>query len=408
MRMEDLTYTRSGLIQAVDSYSYRDFLYFWKHEEAGDEVTKACLSQWYPSTFVIDGITYNCGEQFMMAEKARTFRDKETLAKILVATEPDVIKKLGRQVANFNPQVWDEKCIEAVYTGNMHKFSQNPRLKAFLLSTGDSTLAEASPYDKIWGVGLEEKDALKTSPHFWKGENKLGFILMEVRKKLREDCQKASSMTMETFCQFMMKPCRQQFPEMARYLINNLQIEKGATRYSLAEIEFYLYNEEDKDRHTYIRDTKAMKWFFHDSGLDIAFETLKEGKWFTQFGGILIRSIIKHEPGKEDETIAGPIRCQKEIFNHCDEFPKIIEKLVPTSYQVGKDIRYGFVEEDLSREYRFFIDEPEFNWNRRTEKAVYSYRTENGVKIFLGVEVKPVNEYYNKDVVPRQSSQRND
>ena len=73
MKMEDLKYTIGGLMLAVDSYFYDDFIYFWKHDEEKDKITKACLSQWYPSTFIVDGATYNCAAQYMMAEKARIF-----------------------------------------------------------------------------------------------------------------------------------------------------------------------------------------------------------------------------------------------------------------------------------------------------------------------------------------------
>ncbi len=182
--MEDLKYTRSGLMLAVDSFFYDDFVYFWKHEEKKGKITKACLSQWYSSTFVVDGITYNCAEQYMMAEKARIFGDEAIRSKILESSDPSVIKKLGRLVPNFDAEVWNEKSIEVVYNGNLHKFSQNKKLKDFLLSTGNSTLVEASPYDKIWGVGKGEDEADINIPHFWKGENRLGFILMEVREIL--------------------------------------------------------------------------------------------------------------------------------------------------------------------------------------------------------------------------------
>ncbi len=184
MRMNELKYTIGGLKLAVDSYFYDDFLYFWKHEEKGNRITKACLSQWYPCEFEVDGTTYNCAEQYMMAEKARVFGDEATRNEILEASDPSVIKKLGRKVSNFDADVWDEKCIEVVYIGNLHKFGQNKLLENFLLSTGESTLVEASPYDKIWGIGMSEHDKDVNIPHIWKGENRLGFILMEVRETL--------------------------------------------------------------------------------------------------------------------------------------------------------------------------------------------------------------------------------
>ena len=190
MKMEDLKYTIGGLMLAVDSYFYDDFIYFWKHDEEKDKITKACLSQWYPSTFIVDGVTYNCAEQYMMAEKARIFGDEATRAKILATSDPSAIKKLGRLVSNFDAEVWDEKCIEVVYNGNLNKFGQNKKLKEYLLSTGKSTFVEASPYDKIWGVGKSVDEEDINIPHFWKGENRLGFILMEVRETLLSTVQK--------------------------------------------------------------------------------------------------------------------------------------------------------------------------------------------------------------------------
>lgn len=188
--MYDLTYTYGGLLLAVDSFFYNDFIYFWKHEEQDGKITKACLSQWYPSTFAVDGMTYNCAEQYMMAEKARIFGDEAVRTKILAASDPSVIKKLGRKVSNFDAKVWDEQSIEVVYNGNLHKFSQNKKLKEYLLSTGKSTFVEASPFDKICGIGMSEEEVGINIPHFWKGENRLGFILMEVRETLLSTVQK--------------------------------------------------------------------------------------------------------------------------------------------------------------------------------------------------------------------------
>lgn len=94
----------------------------------------------------------------MMAEKARIFGDEETRREILASTNPAIIKKLGRKVKNFDASIWDKRCIEVVYNGNHNKFAQNKRLKEFLLSTGKSTLVEASLYDTIWGVGKSEDE----------------------------------------------------------------------------------------------------------------------------------------------------------------------------------------------------------------------------------------------------------
>lgn len=71
-----------------------------------------------------------------------------------------------------------------VVEGNVAKFSQNPDLKEFLLGTGDAVIVEASPYDKIWGIGLKANDERARNPETWRGENLLGFALMDVREEL--------------------------------------------------------------------------------------------------------------------------------------------------------------------------------------------------------------------------------
>lgn len=165
----------------VQTMGLDSFIYFWKPDEKEGEITKACLCQWYPCHFYVDDIKYNCAEQYMMAEKARIFGDKEIRAKILSESDPEKIKKLGREVKNFVPNIWDAISADVVVKGNYHKFSQNPNLLSYLLSTEKKVLVEASPYDKIWGIGMSEKEAYPLYPHVWKGENKLGFALMEVR-----------------------------------------------------------------------------------------------------------------------------------------------------------------------------------------------------------------------------------
>jgi ribA/ribD-fused uncharacterized protein len=122
----------------------------------------------------------------MMAEKARTFNDMDAYQKIMNAETPKEMKALGRQVRNFDAFVWNKRAKQVVVQGNIHKFSQNDDLLKFLLSTGDKVLVEASPYDKIWGIGMSERDYGVDNPHNWKGMNWLGFALMEARDELRK------------------------------------------------------------------------------------------------------------------------------------------------------------------------------------------------------------------------------
>ncbi len=164
-----------------------EFIFFWKPGNAKAQyVSKACLSQWHKCEFVVDDVKYNCAEQYMMAEKARLFNDAETLEKIMKQEEPDKIKELGREIKGFDPEVWNEHKFNIVVKGNLAKFGQNPNLLRFLLSTGTAVLAEASPYDRIWGIGMKEGDKGIEDAEKWYGINLLGFALMVVRDQLQE------------------------------------------------------------------------------------------------------------------------------------------------------------------------------------------------------------------------------
>lgn len=163
-------------------------LYFWGHRPSKDKVvSKSCLSQWWPCTFYDgDGNSYSSAEQWMMAEKARVFSDLETLNRILETKDPKEAKELGRQVSFFDESIWTHRSYDAVVEGNLLKFGQNPVLKDYLLSTADSVLVEASPYDRIWGIGMKQDDEGIEDIKNWKGGNLLGFALMEVRDILNE------------------------------------------------------------------------------------------------------------------------------------------------------------------------------------------------------------------------------
>lgn len=162
------------------------FVYFWGEKPGKNGVTETCLSQWYDVIFEVDGVKYHTAEQYMMAQKALLFKDEEVFGEIMAATNPRDYKKLGRKIKNFDPKAWDEKKYEIVVNGNKAKFGQNPELKEYLLSTGTAILAEASPYDKIWGIGLYPSNAAKGTVEDWRGQNLLGFALMEVRDFLRK------------------------------------------------------------------------------------------------------------------------------------------------------------------------------------------------------------------------------
>ena len=182
-------YDRETLAAEIAAGKKVKWVHFWGHTPEKDgHITETCLSQWWMADFNVEARTYCCMEQYMMAEKARLFGDEETLEKIMEATVQGKIKALGREVKNFDQAEWDRCKYTIVLTGNFQKFLQNPDLKDFLLRTGDKVLVEASPRDRIWGIGMGKANENAANPAAWRGKNLLGFALMEVRDELRRVC----------------------------------------------------------------------------------------------------------------------------------------------------------------------------------------------------------------------------
>jgi len=136
-------------------------------------------------------------EQYMMAEKARIFGDEEILEEILKNKNPKQIKALGRKVRNFDEEVWKKKRYSIILNGNYAKFIQNKELRRFLVETKNRVLVEASPYDKIWGIGMAADDENVENPLQWKGQNLLGFALMEVREEIIRVCKNYDKLDMK-------------------------------------------------------------------------------------------------------------------------------------------------------------------------------------------------------------------
>ena len=161
-------------------------LAFWGHKPTpSGAVGPGCLSQWWPAPFVVDGVTYPTAEHWMMAGKARLFDDPTGLANVLAAGSPGAAKAAGRKVQGFDEQRWIAARYLLVVAGNLAKFTQHPDPRRFLLNTGERVLVEASPYDRIWGIGLATTNPNVQNPSAWRGLNLLGFALMDVRDQLR-------------------------------------------------------------------------------------------------------------------------------------------------------------------------------------------------------------------------------
>lgn len=177
-------------IQNIDT---QNPVFFWSHRNNKNNniIGKECLSNWYPSNFVDSekNRSYVNMEQSMMCGKADLF-EPSMVEVILNTKNPSDIKKKGREIKNFNDKVWNEKCRDIVTKGCYLKFSQNPQLKNYLLSTGNRLIVEASPYDKIWGIGLTAVNAKNVKMDLWPGKNYLGECLMKAREMVEKDMVK--------------------------------------------------------------------------------------------------------------------------------------------------------------------------------------------------------------------------
>jgi len=119
-----------------------------------------------------------------MWEKARYFKDEATANKILETPNPRENKKLGRQVKGFVAEDWMINSFTFMVAVNLAKYRQNSGQKKALFSTGERIFVEASPYDKIWGIGIGMDDDDCLDEHKWKGMNLLGRALTYVRNEL--------------------------------------------------------------------------------------------------------------------------------------------------------------------------------------------------------------------------------
>jgi ribA/ribD-fused uncharacterized protein len=181
-----MIYTLENIQSAFEKEEQQKFLFFWGHRPTKDgSVSQSCFSQWWVAPFEVDGNQFQTAEHWMMYQKALLFNDSEIVQQVLEVEAPGAAKKLGRKVKGFTPEKWDQHKFEIVVQGNLYKFSQHEELKNFLLNTNQRVLVEASPVDRIWGIGMAKGHKDVNNPMRWKGENLLGFALMEVRDQLK-------------------------------------------------------------------------------------------------------------------------------------------------------------------------------------------------------------------------------
>lgn len=182
--------SQQSLLQHINNGHSVRYLFFWSGVKRKDgAISKTCFSQWWRDPFTVAGDVYASAEHYMMAEKARLFGDSAIRAQILACTDPRKAKALGRKVKGFDAQVWDRHRFDIVVAGNLAKFRAYPAQRAFLLGTADQILVEASPQDRVWGIGLAEDDVDAADPSKWRGLNLLGFALHQVRYQLSQETE---------------------------------------------------------------------------------------------------------------------------------------------------------------------------------------------------------------------------
>ncbi len=143
------------------------------------------LSNWYPSPFDLDGIHYCSAEQYIMYQKCLIFGDTASAQAILAADDPKIQQKIGKKAKGFIENIWAGLRQLILLRGLLGKFSQNEELKKKLIDTADAWLVECAHSDTVWACGIRINETWRFDASKWRGQNILGFALMEVRSILR-------------------------------------------------------------------------------------------------------------------------------------------------------------------------------------------------------------------------------
>lgn len=151
--------------------------------------SKDHFSNFYKTNFVVNGITFSCGEQYIMYSKACLFNDNEMAEVILKEHLPSKMKAWGRKVKSYDDATWCAQREDITYTGLLEKYKQNQMLCNLLMETGEREIVEASPRDRIWGIGMGENNVNVEDKTMWKGRNILGSILMRVRNQIKQEIE---------------------------------------------------------------------------------------------------------------------------------------------------------------------------------------------------------------------------
>ncbi len=119
-----------------------------------------------------------------MYHKAMAMGDTPSAERVLDARSPQEAKNIGRTVSNWDEAKWCREREGIMFNGLWLKTNQHEDVKRLLLGTTGKLLAEASPYDKVWGIGLSKDDERAGDRDKWKGSNLLGKAWIRVRELL--------------------------------------------------------------------------------------------------------------------------------------------------------------------------------------------------------------------------------
>jgi len=148
--------------------------------------TDGYMSNFFHTTFEKDGNTFTSSEQAFMYEKCKLFDPDNVKMQNAILNEhnPKKVKALGRKVNNYNERMWKELRYSIMVDILRYKFACNVRIKDALINTSGKVLYEASPFDRIWGIGYGKREAREVDPERF-GQNLLGKALMQVRDEVK-------------------------------------------------------------------------------------------------------------------------------------------------------------------------------------------------------------------------------
>ena len=152
----------AGQSSTMTAHKLHPYLLFWEWDiTRTNPASFACFSQWFARDFTDPdhpSLTYKTAEHYMMYRKALLF-DPDAAQAIVDAPTPDEAKRRGRAIRHFDREKWNDHADDIVERGNYLKFNQHDDLKRYLLDTGNKTMVEANPDDRIWGIGFSVDEA---------------------------------------------------------------------------------------------------------------------------------------------------------------------------------------------------------------------------------------------------------